>query len=119
MIDQANIEQIGLGIASLGAAIYYIKNKLISDKVSNTIDQSHVDIIGILQNQRDKAYEEIEAKDKEIQKLKENLDNADDVISELKQDLKSVNNRIAMLNDLINRLTKVIELTNQHIDNNT
>lgn len=124
-LDNVTIEQIGIGIASLCGSIYMIYKKVLSEKINIATDQAQIDVITILRQQCEDSSKIISEKenmlkdrDAELQKLRSDLDSALKEVENMKRDNINLRNRIVLLNDLIQRLTKVIDITNNKMKDN-
>lgn len=116
-LDNVTLEQIGIGIASLCGSIYVIYRKIFSEKINIATDQAQFDVITILRQQCEDSSKIIIEKDgiirdrdAELQKLRDDLDSALKEVENMKMDNINLKNRVILLNDLIQRLTKVIDI---------
>lgn len=124
-LDNVTLEQIGIGIVSLCGSIYMIYKKMLSEKINIATDQAQIDVITILRQQCEDSSKIISEKDHmikdrdaELQKLRSDLDSALKEVENMKRDNINLTNRIVLLNDLIHRLTKVIDITNNKMKDN-
>lgn len=116
-LDNVTLEQIGIGIASLCGSIYVIYRKIFSEKINIATDQAQFDVITILRQQCEDSSKIIVEKDviirdrnAELQKLRDDLNSALKEVENMKMDNINLKNRVILLNDLIQRLTKVIDI---------
>ncbi len=116
-LDNVTLEQIGIGIASLCGSIYVIYRKIFSEKINIATDQAQIDVITILRQQCEDSSKIIVEKDviirdrnAELQKLRDDLNSALKEVENMKMDNINLKNRVILLNDLIQRLTKVIDI---------
>ena len=118
-LDNVTLEQIGILITSFLGSVYLFYKKFIREKINIVSDQAQIDVISLLRQQCDESSKVITEKesmikdrDAELQKLRSDLNSALKEVENMKLDNINLKNRIILLNDLIQRLTKVIDITN-------
>lgn len=126
MIELATIPygEIVTGFAGFGAAWFYVRQKLSSQKLELTKYQAETELIVMIQSNLNDANLKLKELNTELDNLRKMINEKDVAISELtlkNQELthtkETLESKIEVLNNLINRLSTVIDETTVRIEN--